>query len=92
MPYSYVKPVTPAMLRRRARKRRPCPSLREHRAAPSFTKPESRHGLAGIVTRVLLPISREPMHKPCGDEPVGDEGRARSAPSSRLRSRVHPTE
>ena len=31
---------------------------------PALTKPESRHGRAGIAMRLLLLMSREPMQQP----------------------------
>ena len=49
------------------------PEMRNHdRAPPEITKPESCHGLAGIATRLLLLVGREPMRKRLAHGPVGD--------------------
>ena len=52
--------------------------------SPAFTKSEGCHGLAGLATRLLLPISREPKQKLLAQSPVGDEAEAARARRGRL--------
>jgi len=76
------------------------PEMRNHdRAPPEITKPESCHGLAGIATRLLLLVGREPMRKRLAHGPVGDgaavppwPGRIRSWISREAQNKVVTSE
>jgi GNAT superfamily N-acetyltransferase len=56
-----------------------------------FTKRESCHGLAGVDTRLLLLISREPMQQPLAHGRVGDQAEALRGVGRQLVDRCGPS-